>query len=68
MARRSQHLGMTASTHSRMDPETKQNAERILAQLRLSASEAIRLFYEQIELHRGLPFQLRLPDKEIDAG
>ncbi len=36
------------------------NAEQILAQLGLKPSEAINIFFAQIELCRGLPFDVNL--------
>ena len=29
----------------------------------MSSSEAIRLFYKQIELHHGIPFEVKMPNK-----
>ena len=47
----------------RLDPELKESVEQILAELGLSASQAIHLFYKQVEIHQGLPFDLRLPNE-----
>jgi len=44
-----------------MDKELKENAEQILSELGISASGAVQMFYRQIVLHRGLPFELTLP-------
>lgn len=52
----------TAVIHTRIEPQTKQQAERILHELGMSPTEAIRLFYRQITLHRGLPFRVHLPN------
>ena len=46
-----------------MDTALKENVEVILAQLGLTSSDAIKLFYKQIELNGGLPFELKVPDK-----
>lgn len=46
----------TATARARMEPEIKEEAERILAECGLSASEAIGLFYRQVILHHGVPF------------
>ncbi len=50
--------------HTRIDAELKAGAEHILESIGISASEAIRLFYRQIELHRGIPFDVKLPNKQ----
>ena len=53
----------TTTLSVRMDPELKRETERILRQLGLTPSQAITLFYRQIEIHRGLPFHVRLPNQ-----
>jgi DNA-damage-inducible protein J len=52
----------TAAVHSRIDPDIKERAEAILNQLGLSPTEAIRLFYTQIALRSGLPFEVQIPN------
>jgi DNA-damage-inducible protein J len=51
----------TANLYIRMDPEIKEQAERILSELGVPASNAINMFYRQIILHRGIPFEISLP-------
>ena len=48
-----------------MDLDLKENVEAILAQLGLTSSDAIKLFYKQIELNGGLPFELKVPEKVL---
>lgn len=45
---------------ARIDSETKQKVEEIFKKLGLSHSSAINLFYSQIILHNGLPFETKL--------
>jgi DNA-damage-inducible protein J len=47
---------------ARIDPDLKVRAETILGTLGLNASDAIRLFYTQITLSDGLPFDVRIPN------
>ena len=54
----------TAAVHSRIQPEIKEEAERILQRLGLSPTEAIRMFYTQITLRNGLPFDVAIPNDE----
>ncbi|MBG7608743.1 MAG: type II toxin-antitoxin system RelB/DinJ family antitoxin [Verrucomicrobia bacterium] len=54
----------TAVVHSRIQPEIKQQAEEILHRLGLSPTEAIRMFYTQITLRNGLPFEVSIPNAE----
>lgn len=48
----------------RIDPKTKAAAEAIFAKLGLKPSEAVRLFYHQVELSQGIPFALKVPNEE----
>ena len=54
----------TAVVHSRIQPEIKEKAEGILKELGVSPTEAIRMFYTQITLRKGLPFEVSLPNEE----
>ncbi len=51
----------SAAVHCRIQPEIKEQAESILHRLWLSPTEAIRIFYSQIILKRGLPFEVCIP-------
>ena len=54
---------------TRIDTDLKNNAEGILSQLGISPSSAIQMFYSQIILKKGIPFELRLTsDKPIAIG
>ena len=57
-------MAKTATTHARMDPEIKREAEKIIKNMGLSISAAHEMFYRQIIAHQGLPFELRIPNKE----
>jgi len=50
----------TATTHVRLTPEIKKQAENILKELGISVSAAHELFYRQIISHQGIPFELRV--------
>ncbi len=54
----------SSNVAARVEPEIKEEAEAILAQLGISASNGINMFYRQIILWRGLPFRPSLPVKE----
>lgn len=58
----------TAAIHSRIEPEIKEKAETILNKLGLSPTEAIRMFYTQINLRNGLPFDVVLPNEETEKA
>ena len=50
----------------RIEPELKENVEKILAQCGLKTSDAIKMFFKQIEMYRGLPFDVRIPEQYND--
>lgn len=58
----------TETLNARIEPALKANAERILKKLGLSNAEAIRLFYTQICLNQGLPFNVNIPNKTTLAA
>jgi len=51
----------TASVYTRIDPDTKEQAELILAQLGIPMSNAVGMFLKQIVIQRGIPFEMKLP-------
>lgn len=57
-------MSKTEEVRARIDPATKEAAEVVFAKLGLSPSEAVRLFYRQVELYQGFPFDLRIPNEE----
>lgn len=65
-------MSKTATIRTRIEPGLKGEVEDILAQLGLTASEAVQLLYRQIKLQRGLPFDVRLPNplttRTLDAS
>jgi DNA-damage-inducible protein J len=52
----------TGMIRARVSPELKAQAEGILAEIGLSSSDAIRMFYKQVTLRNGLPFEARIPN------
>jgi DNA-damage-inducible protein J len=58
------YMGKTATIRARVEPELKRGAEAVLKKIGLTSSEAITLFLAQVKLRKGLPFPLRVPNKE----
>ena len=54
----------TATARALIDPEIKRQAEAILKKLGLSVSNSFELFYRQVIAHRGLPFDLSIPNEK----
>ena len=57
-------MAKTAMIRARVEPDLKKDAETLLEKLGMTPTEAITLFYKQVKLHRGLPFSVRIPNKE----
>ncbi len=58
----------TQMIHARIEPKLKRSTERIFSEIGISTTEAIRLFLKQVELHRGLPFAVNIPNAETLAA
>jgi len=52
----------TANLNIRLDPELKKEVQTILDTLGLSPTEAVRAYFKQIQLQKGIPFELRIPN------
>lgn len=52
----------TVTLQSRIDKETKTKAQNILSQLNMTLSEAIVVYLKQIIYHRGIPFEIKIPN------
>lgn len=57
----------TEVIHARIDPTLKKNAERIFGKLGMTTTDAIRMFFRQVEMRKGLPFDVRIPNAETQA-
>ena len=51
----------SANLYARIEPDIKEQAEDILSTLGIPASNAINMFYKQIILQKGLPFDVKIP-------
>ena len=54
-------MAKTSNLYARIEPDVKEQAEGILSALGIPVSNAINMFYKQIILHRGIPFDVKLP-------
>lgn len=54
-------MAKSANLYARIEPDIKEQAETVLAALGIPASNAITMFYKQIILHQGIPFEVKLP-------
>lgn len=68
-------MSKTAVIKARIEPELKMEVDRIFQTLGLSTTEAVTLFYRQVLLRNGLPFEVAIPNEvtlhtfaDTDAG
>jgi DNA-damage-inducible protein J len=65
----------TSYITARVEPQLKKRTSHILRGLGVSTTDAIIMFLRQVELHKGLPFEVKIPNaetvrtmRELDAG
>lgn len=56
-------MAKTAMITTRVEPEVKKNAERVFKKLGISTTDAISVFLSQVKLRKGLPFDVKIPNK-----
>lgn len=61
-------MAKSANLYVRIEPDVKEQAERILSSLGIPASNAITMFYKQIILRQGLPFEVTLTKQASDIS
>lgn len=61
-------MAKEAYINARVDRQLKERAEKVLAQLGMSTTDAVTLLLHQIVLRRGLPFEVRVPNWETVAA
>ena len=54
----------TAIINARVKPDLKEDAEAVLEKLGITATQAITMFYEQIRMNKGIPFEVKIPNAE----
>lgn len=54
-------MSKSATIRAQVKPDLKAEVEEVLKRLGLSTTEAIVLFFHQVKLHRGLPFDVKIP-------
>lgn len=56
-------MARTSTIQARIDPDIKAKAQKIFNALNISMSEAISIYLTQVTLHRGIPFEIKIPNK-----
>lgn len=55
-------MSKQAFIRARIERDLKEKVNQILSSLGLNATEAITLFYKQIFLNQGIPFEIKIPN------
>lgn len=58
----------TEIINARVEPALKASAEKIFRALGMNTTDAISIFLSQVVLTKGLPFDVRLPNKATAAA
>ena len=57
-------MARSAMIHARTDTNLKAEVEAVFKELGLTTTEALNLFFSQVRLFKGLPFDVRIPNEE----
>lgn len=57
-------MSRTSNVFARVEPQIKEEADEILKQLGIPMSNAVGMFLRQIVIQRGIPFEIKLPEKK----
>ena len=63
-------MSKTSSIHIRVEPQVKEEVEKILNNLGMTSTEAINIYLKQIILNSGIPFEIKMPkfsDEMLEA-
>ena len=55
-------MARTSNVFARVEPNIQEQAESVLDQLGIPMSNAIGMFLRQVVIHRGIPFEVKLPE------
>jgi addiction module RelB/DinJ family antitoxin len=59
---------LTEQVNFRIDSETKKEAEAVFLKIGVSATEAARMFYKQVVMRQGLPFNVVVTQPDLLQG
>ena len=57
------YMAKTAHINARVEDKLKKDAEAVLERVGVKTSDAVTMFLRQVVLHKGIPFEVRLPNK-----
>jgi DNA-damage-inducible protein J len=54
----------TEKINARIEPDLKADVEKILKKIGMTTTEAITVFFRQISMNKGIPFDIKVPNRE----
>jgi len=57
-------ISVKETTSIKLDVEVKTKAKEIFKELGITMGEAVNIFLSQVTLHKGLPFEVKIPNEE----
>ncbi len=57
-------MSKTSNISARINATDKKRAEAIFNKLGITASQAIAMFYKQVQLRKGIPFPVEIPNAD----
>ena len=57
-------LSIKETTSIKLDKEAKEKAKIIFRELGMTMGDAFNIFLNQVNLHKGLPFEVKIPNEE----
>ena len=54
-------MSKSAMVRARLEPDLKERAETVFRRLGINSTQAITIFYKQVALREGLPFDVAIP-------
>ncbi len=58
-------MANTATVYARIEPQLKEDVDRILNNLGVTPSSLIQMLYSQIKLTNSIPFEIKMPKSNI---
>lgn len=55
---------MRQTTSIKLDVDVKAEAQKVFSELGLTLGEAVNLFLNQVRLNKGLPFEVKIPNRK----
>ena len=57
-------VSIKETTSIKLDVEIKNRAKEIFKELGITMGEAVNIFLSQVALHKGIPFEVKIPNEE----